>query len=240
MNGFVLNGWTLIKSHSSINMSNGSVPSKKILPNRSIRGKYNKNEKKKSTDSLWVSEVNTRSANIQISNLTYRVWKLTSHLELHLKEVYWGSWASGSVFLSIYWIEIPFHVRKLSQIYEYLEIVALSSYWIAATSFGLNTNILDINLINLILVLGILFYYGRSQRCGLLVDQEEKEWSAILVESRTMRLEPLSSRQPRHHFRHPIKRNPLLRGLNYQRSSLQCERCKYVAVEFRCHISCDR
>jgi F-type H+-transporting ATPase subunit b len=42
------------------------------------------------------------------------------------------------------------------------EIAAPSSYWILATSFGLNTNILDINLINLILVLGILFYYGKG------------------------------------------------------------------------------
>jgi small subunit ribosomal protein S15 len=42
--------------------------------------------KKKSTDSLLVSEVNTGSANSQISNLTYRVSKLTSHLELHPKD----------------------------------------------------------------------------------------------------------------------------------------------------------
>lgn len=42
------------------------------------------------------------------------------------------------------------------------EIVAPSSYWIPATSIGLNTNILEINLINLILVLGILFYYGKG------------------------------------------------------------------------------
>ena len=42
------------------------------------------------------------------------------------------------------------------------EIVAPSNNWTLATSIGLNTNILEINLINLILVLGILFYYGKD------------------------------------------------------------------------------
>ena len=42
------------------------------------------------------------------------------------------------------------------------EIVAPSNNWTLATSIGLNTNILEINLINLILVLGILFYYGKG------------------------------------------------------------------------------
>lgn len=42
------------------------------------------------------------------------------------------------------------------------EIVAPSSDWTLAASIGLNTDILEINLINLILVLGILFYYGKG------------------------------------------------------------------------------
>ena len=42
------------------------------------------------------------------------------------------------------------------------EIVAPSNNWTLATSIGLNTNILALNLINLILVLGILFYYGKG------------------------------------------------------------------------------
>lgn len=42
------------------------------------------------------------------------------------------------------------------------EIAAPSNNWTLATSIGLNTNILEINLINLILVLGILFYYGKG------------------------------------------------------------------------------
>lgn len=42
------------------------------------------------------------------------------------------------------------------------EIAAPSSDWTLAAGIGLNTNILEINLINLILVLGILFYYGRG------------------------------------------------------------------------------
>lgn len=42
------------------------------------------------------------------------------------------------------------------------EIVTPSSYWAPAGSIGLNTNIFEINLINLVLVLGILFYYGKG------------------------------------------------------------------------------
>lgn len=42
------------------------------------------------------------------------------------------------------------------------EIAAPSSDWTLAAGIGLNTNILEINLINLILVLGILFYYGKG------------------------------------------------------------------------------
>nr|ATL58725.1 ATP synthase CF0 subunit I [Salvinia cucullata] len=56
------------------------------------------------------------------------------------------------------------------------EIAAPSSYWILATSLGINTNILEINLINLILVLGILFYYGK----GVLVNLLENRRRTIL------------------------------------------------------------
>nr|YP_010981883.1 ATP synthase CF0 subunit I [Lygodium merrillii]UYS92534.1 ATP synthase CF0 subunit I [Lygodium merrillii] len=47
-----------------------------------------------------------------------------------------------------------------------------SSSCTLATSFGLNTNILDINLINLVLVLGILFYFGRGVLINLLENRE--------------------------------------------------------------------
>nr|YP_009425270.1 ATP synthase CF0 subunit I [Asplenium prolongatum]ASU93968.1 ATP synthase CF0 subunit I [Asplenium prolongatum] len=48
------------------------------------------------------------------------------------------------------------------------EIAAPLSDWILAASVGLNTNILEVNLINLILVLGILFYYGKGVLINLL------------------------------------------------------------------------
>nr|YP_009690908.1 ATP synthase CF0 subunit I [Pecluma dulcis]QEG57688.1 ATP synthase CF0 subunit I [Pecluma dulcis] len=52
------------------------------------------------------------------------------------------------------------------------EIVTPSSDWAFAASIGLNTNILEINLINLILVLGILFYYGKGVLINLLDNRE--------------------------------------------------------------------
>nr|YP_009426236.1 ATP synthase CF0 subunit I [Diplazium bellum]ASU94935.1 ATP synthase CF0 subunit I [Diplazium bellum] len=52
------------------------------------------------------------------------------------------------------------------------EIVAPSSDWTLAASIGLNTNILEINLINLILVLGILFYYGKGVLINFLENRE--------------------------------------------------------------------
>nr|YP_009549258.1 ATP synthase CF0 B subunit [Vittaria graminifolia]AYW16407.1 ATP synthase CF0 B subunit [Vittaria graminifolia] len=52
------------------------------------------------------------------------------------------------------------------------EIAAPSSCWALAGSIGLNTNILEINLINLILVLGILFYYGKGVLINLLENRE--------------------------------------------------------------------
>ena len=47
-----------------------------------------------------------------------------------------------------------------------------------------------------------------------------REWSAILAESRTIWLNPLSSRQPSQCCWHPIRRNPLLRGFDDRRSPL--------------------
>nr|YP_010703884.1 ATP synthase CF0 subunit I [Bolbitis aliena]WCO87069.1 ATP synthase CF0 subunit I [Bolbitis aliena] len=52
------------------------------------------------------------------------------------------------------------------------EIPASSSDWTLAASIGLNTNISEINLINLILVLGILFYYGRGVLINFLENRE--------------------------------------------------------------------
>nr|YP_009690642.1 ATP synthase CF0 subunit I [Lomariopsis japurensis]QEG57422.1 ATP synthase CF0 subunit I [Lomariopsis japurensis] len=52
------------------------------------------------------------------------------------------------------------------------EIAAAPSDWTLAASIHLNTNILEINLINLILVLGILFYYGRGVLINFLENRE--------------------------------------------------------------------
>nr|QKV46630.1 ATP synthase CF0 subunit I [Bolbitis subcordata] len=52
------------------------------------------------------------------------------------------------------------------------EIPASSSDWTLAANIGLNTNISEINLINLILVLGILFYYGRGVLINFLENRE--------------------------------------------------------------------
>nr|YP_010038565.1 ATP synthase CF0 subunit I [Drynaria acuminata]QOY24915.1 ATP synthase CF0 subunit I [Drynaria acuminata] len=52
------------------------------------------------------------------------------------------------------------------------EIATPSSDWAFAASIGLNTNILEINLINLILVLGILFYYGKGVLINFLDNRE--------------------------------------------------------------------
>nr|YP_009573185.1 ATP synthase CFO C subunit [Mesopteris tonkinensis]QBF44663.1 ATP synthase CFO C subunit [Mesopteris tonkinensis]QKV46367.1 ATP synthase CF0 subunit I [Glaphyropteridopsis erubescens]QKV46894.1 CF0 subunit I [Grypothrix triphylla] len=52
------------------------------------------------------------------------------------------------------------------------EIAAPLSDWTLAASIGLNTNILEINLINLILVVGILFYYGKGVLINFLDNRE--------------------------------------------------------------------
>nr|YP_010463792.1 ATP synthase CF0 subunit I [Anemia phyllitidis]UUL71059.1 ATP synthase CF0 subunit I [Anemia phyllitidis] len=48
-----------------------------------------------------------------------------------------------------------------------------SSYWTLAGNFGLNSNILDINLINLILVLGVLLHFGKGVLINLLENREK-------------------------------------------------------------------
>nr|YP_010701062.1 ATP synthase CF0 subunit I [Lomagramma matthewii]WCI21302.1 ATP synthase CF0 subunit I [Lomagramma matthewii] len=52
------------------------------------------------------------------------------------------------------------------------EIATSSSDWILAASIGLNTNISEVNLINLILVIGILFYYGKGVLINFLENRE--------------------------------------------------------------------
>nr|QKV47159.1 ATP synthase CF0 subunit I [Lepisorus hederaceus] len=52
------------------------------------------------------------------------------------------------------------------------EIATPSSDWASAASIGLNTNILEINLINLILVLGILLHYGKGVLINFLDSRE--------------------------------------------------------------------
>nr|AOV84692.1 ATP synthase CF0 subunit I [Actinostachys pennula] len=46
------------------------------------------------------------------------------------------------------------------------------NYWILAASFGLNGNILDTNLINLIVVLGVLIHFGKGVLINLLENRE--------------------------------------------------------------------
>jgi F-type H+-transporting ATPase subunit b len=36
--------------------------------------------------------------------------------------------------------------------------------WTLASSFAINTNLLETNLINLIVVIGVLFYFGKGVR----------------------------------------------------------------------------
>nr|QOH99612.1 ATP synthase CF0 subunit I [Adiantum reniforme var. sinense] len=52
------------------------------------------------------------------------------------------------------------------------EIVAPLSYWALAGNISLNTDIFDINLINLTLVLGILLYYGKGVLINFLENRE--------------------------------------------------------------------
>nr|QUG10464.1 ATP synthase CF0 B subunit [Hymenophyllum polyanthos] len=58
-------------------------------------------------------------------------------------------------------------------------IASFSSYWILAAGFGSNTNILEINLVNLILVLGLLFYFGKGVLINLLENRKRTILSTI-------------------------------------------------------------
>nr|QUG10377.1 ATP synthase CF0 B subunit [Hymenophyllum coreanum] len=58
-------------------------------------------------------------------------------------------------------------------------IASFSSYWILAAGFGSNTNILEINLVNLILVLGLLFYFGKGVLINLLENRKRTIVSTI-------------------------------------------------------------
>nr|YP_009240147.1 ATP synthase CF0 subunit I [Sciadopitys verticillata]AMO00701.1 ATP synthase CF0 subunit I [Sciadopitys verticillata]BAK86700.1 ATP synthase CF0 B chain [Sciadopitys verticillata]BAW34566.1 ATP synthase CF0 B chain [Sciadopitys verticillata]BCK60735.1 ATP synthase CF0 B chain [Sciadopitys verticillata] len=52
-------------------------------------------------------------------------------------------------------------------------------YWISAGSFGLNTNILETNIINLSVVLGVLIYFGKGVLSNLLDNRKQKIFSTI-------------------------------------------------------------
>ncbi|KAH7421353.1 hypothetical protein KP509_13G052600 [Ceratopteris richardii] len=52
------------------------------------------------------------------------------------------------------------------------EIFAPLTYWVSAVGISLNIDIFEINLINLILVLSILFYYGKGVLISLLENRE--------------------------------------------------------------------
>ena len=64
----------------------------------------------------------------------------------------------------------------------------------------------------------------------VLVNQKEREWSAIQAELRTIQSEPLFSRQPNQRCRHPIRRNSLPRGFNDRRSPLHCTSYTYLVT----------
>lgn len=47
-----------------------------------------------------------------------------------------------------------------------INLVISSSYWPIAGNFGLNTNLLETNLINLSVVLSLLVYFGKGVCAG--------------------------------------------------------------------------
>nr|YP_002519781.1 ATP synthase CF0 B subunit [Gnetum parvifolium]YP_008082196.1 ATP synthase CF0 B chain [Gnetum montanum]YP_009918028.1 ATP synthase CF0 subunit I [Gnetum luofuense]A6BM11.1 RecName: Full=ATP synthase subunit b, chloroplastic; AltName: Full=ATP synthase F(0) sector subunit b; AltName: Full=ATPase subunit I [Gnetum parvifolium]ANZ54167.1 ATP synthase CF0 subunit I [Gnetum pendulum]BDI62916.1 ATP synthase CF0 B chain [Gnetum hainanense]AGL11041.1 ATP synthase CF0 B chain [Gnetum montanum]ANZ len=53
------------------------------------------------------------------------------------------------------------------------------SYWPSAGSFGFNTNILETNIINITVVLGILIYFGKGVLSNLLDNRKSKIYSTI-------------------------------------------------------------
>nr|YP_007890229.1 ATP synthase CF0 subunit I [Cephalotaxus oliveri]AFZ65594.1 ATP synthase CF0 subunit I [Cephalotaxus oliveri]QPO90180.1 ATP synthase CF0 subunit I [Cephalotaxus oliveri]UPV71005.1 ATP synthase CF0 subunit I [Cephalotaxus oliveri]UPV71087.1 ATP synthase CF0 subunit I [Cephalotaxus oliveri]UPV71169.1 ATP synthase CF0 subunit I [Cephalotaxus oliveri] len=52
-------------------------------------------------------------------------------------------------------------------------------YWPSAGGFGLNTNILETNIINLSVVLGVLIYFGKGVLSNLLDNRKHKILSTI-------------------------------------------------------------
>nr|YP_010715453.1 ATP synthase CF0 B subunit [Todea barbara]WDE24598.1 ATP synthase CF0 B subunit [Todea barbara] len=59
------------------------------------------------------------------------------------------------------------------------DIAVSSSHWIPAAGFGSNTDILEINGINLIVVLGVLFYFGKGVLINLLENRKQTILSTI-------------------------------------------------------------
>nr|QWW93016.1 ATP synthase CF0 subunit I [Cyathodium smaragdinum] len=54
-----------------------------------------------------------------------------------------------------------------------------SNFWTIAGSFGLNTNLLETNLINLSVVIGLLIYYGKGSLSNLLNNRRENILNTI-------------------------------------------------------------
>uniref|UniRef100_UPI0030FE7CF5 ATP synthase CF0 subunit I n=1 Tax=Equisetum palustre TaxID=113538 RepID=UPI0030FE7CF5 len=54
-----------------------------------------------------------------------------------------------------------------------------SNHWPLAGSVGLNTNILEINIINLGVVLAVLFYFGKGVLCTLFNNRKRTIFSTI-------------------------------------------------------------
>nr|BDW36374.1 ATP synthase CF0 subunit I [Barbula unguiculata] len=60
-----------------------------------------------------------------------------------------------------------------------INLVISSSYWPIAGNFGLNTNLLETNLINLSVVLGLLVYFGKGVLNNLLSNRKQTILSTI-------------------------------------------------------------
>nr|QFK69580.1 ATP synthase CF0 subunit I [Pogonatum inflexum] len=60
-----------------------------------------------------------------------------------------------------------------------ISLVIFSSYWPLAGNFGLNTNLLETNLINLSVVLSLLVYFGKGVLNNLLSNRKQNILSTI-------------------------------------------------------------
>jgi F-type H+-transporting ATPase subunit b len=60
-----------------------------------------------------------------------------------------------------------------------IDWIASLDSWSLAGEFGLNTNLLDTNLINLAVVIGVLFYFGKGILSTILTNRKETILSAI-------------------------------------------------------------